>query len=80
MKAFVQSQIEYCHLIRVFNSREFNNKTNRIHERALRITYKDKSSSFQELLDKDNSVSIHHRNIQKLARERSTVTHFLIKF
>ena len=28
-----------------------------MHERALRITYKDKSSTFQELLEKDNSVS-----------------------
>ena len=35
----------------------------------LRITYGDKSSSFQDLLKKDNSVSIHHRNIQALATE-----------
>ena len=38
-------------------------------ERALRITYSDRSSSFQDLLKKDNSVSIHHRNIQALATE-----------
>ena len=53
----------------MFRSRGLNNKINRIHERALRITYKDKSSTFQELLEKGNSVSIHHRNIQKLAIE-----------
>lgn len=35
---------------------------------VLRITY-DKSSSFQDLQRKDNSVSIHHRNIQALATE-----------
>ena len=35
---------------------------------VLRITY-DKSSSFQDLQRKGNSVSIHHRNIQALATE-----------
>ena len=40
-----------------------------MHERVLRITYKDKSSTFQELLKKDNSVSMHHRKVQKLAIE-----------
>ena len=31
-----------------------------------RIIYSDKEFSFDELLDKDESVSIHHPNIQKL--------------
>ena len=75
MKAFVESQFGYCPLIWMFHSRGLNNKINRIHERALRITYKDKSSTFQELLEKDNSVSIHHRNIQKLAIEIYKVMH-----
>ena len=39
-----------------------HNKINRIHERALRITYNNKSSSYGELLTKDRSVKIHHRN------------------
>ena len=30
------------------------------------MIYSDKKSSFHELLDKDESVSIHHQNIQKL--------------
>ena len=38
-------------------------------ERSLRIVYNDDTSSFDELLRKDNSVSIHNRNIQKLAIE-----------
>ena len=53
----------------MFHSREINNKINNLHERALRITYKDTESSFEELLVKDNSVSMHHRNIQRLATE-----------
>ena len=32
----------------------------------LRITYNNKSPSFQDLLDRDNSVTIHHRNIRTL--------------
>ena len=46
-----------------------NNKINRRHERCLRIVYNDKQSSFNELLEKDGSVSIHMRNIQILATE-----------
>ena len=53
----------------MFHSRNRNNKINRIHERSLRITYNDKPSSFQNLLEKDDSVIIHHRNIKILATE-----------
>ena len=77
MKAFVESQFGYCPLTWMFLSRGLNNKINRIHERALRITYKDKSSTFQELLEKDNSVSIHHRNVQKRAIEIYKALHGL---
>ena len=44
-------------------------KINRLHECCLRIVYNDKTSTFNELLEKDNYVSIHHRNIQALAIE-----------
>ena len=40
-----------------------------INRRYLRIIYNDKQSSFEQLLRRDNSVSIHHRNIQALAIE-----------
>ena len=73
MKAFVESQFGYCPLIWMFHSRGL--KINRVHERALRTTYKDKSSAFQELLEKDNSISIHHINIQKHAIEICKVLH-----
>ena len=63
------SQFGCCPLIWMFHSRPVNNKINSIHERALRITYQDHISTFQELLNKDNSISIHHRNLQVLATE-----------
>ena len=53
----------------MFRSTGLNNRINCIHKRALRIIFNDKSSTFQELLDKDNSVMIHHRNIRALATE-----------
>ena len=42
---------------------------NILQERALRILYKDDVSSFEELLGKDNSITIHERNIKLLAKE-----------
>ena len=40
----------------------------------MEITYWDKFSSFNELLEKDNSVSIHHENTQALATEMYKVS------
>ena len=51
------------------HSRNNNRKINMLHERCLRIIYNDRQSSFDELLNKDSSVSIHLRNIQRLAIE-----------
>ena len=53
----------------MFHSRRLNNKINSIHERALRITYQDHISTFQELLNKDNSVSIYYKKLQALVTE-----------
>ena len=69
MKAFISSQFSYCPLIWMCHSRTLNNKINRIHERSLRIVYNDNTSSFEDLLERDNSVLIHHRNLQVLATE-----------
>ena len=42
---------------------------NRMQEPVLRIIYKDCVSTFEQLFDKDSSVSIHIRNLQVLATE-----------
>ena len=69
MRTFITSQFNYAPLTWMFHSRTLNNKINRLHERALRLVYEDENLTFQELLDLDESMSIHHRNIQKLAIE-----------
>ena len=69
MKAFIMSQFNYCPLIWMMHSRKIENFINRIHERALRLVYGDKNASFEELLERDSSVSIHQRNLQCLAIE-----------
>ena len=69
LKSFIESQFSYCPLIWMFCSRTMNRKINHIHERALRLIYDDYISSFEYLLTRDKSVSIHHRNIQKVAIE-----------
>ena len=53
----------------MFHCRSLNNRINNIHEGALRLVYNDSYSSFNDLLDKDKSVSIHMRNIQAVAIE-----------
>ena len=63
MKAFITSQFSYCPLIWMFHSRNLNNKINRIYERALRSVYQN-NLNFSELLDLDNSVTVHQNNLQ----------------
>ena len=59
MKAFFMAQFSYCPLTWMFHSRKLNNKINKLHERCLRIVYSDNTSSFDELLETDHSVSVH---------------------
>ena len=48
----------------MMHSRPIDNKMSRIHEWALRILYKDKFSTFENLLQKDKAVKIYVRNLQ----------------
>ena len=66
---FITSHFSYCLIVWMFHSRKLNERINHIHERALRIVYKDFNSSFQELLTEDNSLNIRHKNLQKLVTE-----------
>ena len=69
MNAFFNAQFNYCPLIWLLHSRQNNNKIKHLHERCLRLIHNDKLSSYEELLEKDGLVSVHHKNIQSLAIE-----------
>ena len=68
-KSFIISQFNYCPIVWMCQGRGLNNKINNLHERALRTVYQDKKSSFETLLKRDKSVSIHIKNSQYLATE-----------
>ena len=67
VNAFFYSQFNYCKLVWMCHNPTNNNKINRFRERCIRLIYNDKRSSFKDLLEKDGSVSIHHKNIGTLA-------------
>jgi len=69
MKAFIEGQFGYCPLLWMFSGKTSNNRINKLHERALRVVYSDYNSTFDDLLRRDGSVSIHDRNIRILATE-----------
>ena len=53
----------------MFCSRTSNNMINKLHERSLRITLNDYSSNLNILLENNNDICNHHRNIQALLIE-----------
>ena len=58
-KTFFDSQFKHCPLTWMFHSRTTGNKINKLHERP----------TFEELLEKDHSFTVHHYNIQTLCIE-----------
>ena len=68
-RAFVMSQFSYFPLIWMFHARGVNIRIKPIYKRSLRIAYQDRTSSFEELLSTNNSVSIHQQNLQLLVTE-----------
>ena len=51
---------------------------NKLHERALRLVCDNRQLTFEELLNIDKSVTIHHKNLQVLATELYKVHHGLV--
>ena len=77
MRTFIESQFNYCPLIWMYHSRDLNRKINKLHERALRVLYKDKHLTFEQLLNRDGSFTIHERDLQKLVVEMYKGKHTL---
>ena len=56
MNSYFSSQLSYCPLVWMFHSRTTNNKIIRLHKRCLRVIYNDKTSFFENLLEKGRSL------------------------
>ena len=69
MNSFINAQSSYFHLIWMFYDRYLNVKVNKIHERALRIVYRNIHTDYEALLKLDNAVSVHQCNLQYLMTE-----------
>ena len=63
MNVISKSRFSYCLLSWIFHSHTLNKQINRSRERCLRIEYNGNTSSFTDVLEIDNSVSVHLRNI-----------------
>ena len=64
----IKSQFNYCPLVWMFCSRQSNNLINKIHERSLRISYKDQKTSYHNLLETHIELT-DQRNLQVLMTE-----------
>ena len=53
----------------MFHSRQLHHKVDKIQERAKKVTCQDYESSFEVLLEKDRSTTVHQRNLQFLMTE-----------
>ena len=61
----IKSQFNYCPLVWMYCSRQSNNLINRVHERGLRLTYRNETNKeFQQILRGKNEPTIHQKNLQ----------------
>ena len=69
LNSYFHSLFQYGRLVWMFHNRVLNAKINSLHFRALRMVYNDSDLTFEELLKKDGSTSVHHQNIKHVAIE-----------
>ena len=69
MNSFVICHFSNCPVVSMFHRRKLNACITRLPERALRVVYIDFDSSFEELLRRDSSATLHQQNLQKLMTE-----------
>ena len=67
--AFIKANLNYCPLVWINRNKTDLNKLEKIQERAVRLIYNDKTSSYNELLRKAAVPSVHTRWQRSLATE-----------
>ena len=63
MNVFFSLQFNYCPLTWMFHNRLLNHKINILNERCLCVIYNNCHLSYDELVNLDNSVSMHQQNL-----------------
>ena len=69
VNAYILPYFIYCPLIWMFCHKKSNNLINKVHKRALRVIHEFPSLDLNELLEIENSVSIHVKHLQILMTE-----------
>ena len=69
MKSFIESQFAYCPLVWMRCDKTYDNHLNHLHKPVLMTVKNDNLSTFEKVLEKDHSVTIHARNLRVLATE-----------
>ena len=77
MNSFFASQFNCCPLSSMCNHCSVKNKASRLHERCLRIVYRDGGQCFTDLLDKYRNIPIYVKNMQPLTKEMFKVSNNL---
>ena len=62
--AFIDSQFNYAPFVWMFAGKTLLNRICKIHYRTLQVVYDDYNSSYDELLQLNNSPSIHQRHLR----------------
>ena len=74
-KSSILLHLTYCYLVWHFCNTSDRRKLERIQERALRATYKTRSASHQELLDRAKLPTLYNRRLQDIASSMFKVKH-----
>ena len=69
VKSFIESQFAYSPLVWMCCDKTSDNRINHLYKRALTTAYNDNELLFEKFLERDNSVTIHVRNLRILAIE-----------
>ena len=69
INAYFTSEFGYCPLVWMNHSRTLNNRIIGSNKTTLSLVCTGFSSTVSELLEKDKSITIHHRNLKTLAYE-----------
>ena len=57
--SFTKGQFNYCPLLMMFNTRAANHNRNTLHRRGLRAFLNDETSTFKDMVSKNNDTTIH---------------------